>query len=75
MVSNPGQLPADASAQAAGELLQRQEVRAVYVTDDERLVGVVTRKTLVREVIAHGLDPKDDGAPRHRRAPALHDRP
>ena len=57
MVSNPGQLSADASAQAAGELLQRPEVRAVYVTDDERLVGVVTRKTLVREVIAHGLDP------------------
>jgi CBS domain-containing protein len=58
MVSNPGQLPADASAQAAGELLQRTEVRAVYVTEDERLVGVVTRKTLVREVIAHGLDPR-----------------
>ena len=59
MVSNPGQLPVGASAQAAGELLQRQEVRAVYVTEDERLVGVVTRKTLVREVIAHGLDPKE----------------
>ena len=57
MVSNPGQLPANASAQAAGELLQRPEVRAVYVTEDERLVGVVTRKTLVREVIALGLDP------------------
>jgi CBS domain-containing protein len=57
MVSNPGQLPADASAQAAGELLQRPEVRAVYVTDGERLVGVVTRKTLVREVVASGLDP------------------
>ena len=58
MVSNPGQLPGDASAQAAGELLQRPEVRAVYVTESERLVGVVTRKTLVREVIAHGLDPR-----------------
>jgi CBS domain-containing protein len=57
MVSNPGQLPADASAQAAGELLQRPEVRAVYVTQDERLVGVVTRKTLVREVVASGRDP------------------
>lgn len=57
MVSNPGQLPADASAQAAGEFLQRTEVRAVYVTDDEKLVGVVTRKTLVREVVANGLDP------------------
>ena len=58
MVSNPGRLPGDSSAQAAGELLQRPEVRAVYVTEDERLVGVVTRKTLVREVIALGRDPK-----------------
>jgi CBS domain-containing protein len=58
MVSHPGQLPADASARAAGELLQRPEVRAVFVTDEERLIGVVTRKTLVREVVARGLDPE-----------------
>jgi CBS domain-containing protein len=58
MVTNPGRLPADASAQAAGELLQRPEVRAVYVTEDDRLVGVVTRKTLVREVVAPGRDPR-----------------
>ena len=58
MVRDPGRLPAGASAQAAGELLQRPEVRAVYVTDDERLVGVVTRKTLVREVVATGRDPR-----------------
>jgi glycine betaine/proline transport system ATP-binding protein len=57
MVSNPGRLPGNASAQAAGELLQRTEVRAVYVIEDDRLVGVVTRKTLVREVVARGLDP------------------
>jgi CBS domain-containing protein len=57
MLTQPGQLPASASAQAAGELLQRPEVRAVYVTEDERLVGVVTRKTLVREVVATGQDP------------------
>jgi CBS domain-containing protein len=58
MVSHPGQLAADATAQAAGELLQRPEVRAIFVTDDERLVGVVTRKTLVREVVATGRDPR-----------------
>ena len=58
MVSHPGHLPADASAQAAGELLERPEVRAVYVTNEERLVGVVTRKTLVREVVAAGRDPR-----------------
>ena len=56
MVSHPGHLPADASAQAAGELLLPPEVRAVYVTADGRLVGVVTRKTLVREVVATGRD-------------------
>jgi CBS domain-containing protein len=58
MVRDPGRLPADASAQSAGELLERPEVRAVYVTDGERLVGVVTRKTLVREVVAAGRDPR-----------------
>jgi glycine betaine/proline transport system ATP-binding protein len=58
MVPDPGRLPAEASAQAAGELLQRPEVRAVYVTEDDRLAGVVTRKTLVREVVATGRDPR-----------------
>lgn len=58
MVPDPRSLPADASAQEAGDLLQRPEVRAVYVTDGERLVGVVTRKTLVREVVAAGRDPQ-----------------
>lgn len=58
MLTHPGQLPADASAQAAGELLQRPEVRAIFVTEGERLAGVVTRKTLVREVVARGLDPR-----------------
>ncbi len=58
MVSDPRRLSTDASAQEAGELLQRPEVRAVYVTEGERLAGVVTRKTLVREVVAAGLDPR-----------------
>ena len=58
MVADPRSLPASASAQEAGDLLQRPEVRAVYVTDGERLVGVVTRKTLVREVVAAGRDPR-----------------
>ena len=58
MVVDPRSLPADASAQEAGDLLQRPEVRAVYVTAGERLVGVVTRKTLVREIVAAGRDPR-----------------
>ena len=58
MVADPRRLPASATAQEAGGLLQRPEVRAVYVTEGDRLVGVVTRKTLVREVIAPGRDPQ-----------------
>ena len=41
-----------ATASEAGEVLSRDAVRAVLVTDDGRLVGVVTRKTLVRDVDA-----------------------
>jgi CBS domain-containing protein len=58
MVSDPPTFDAAASAQTAGEALARPDVRAVFVVDEGRLVGVVTRKTLVREVVAAGLDPK-----------------
>jgi len=58
MVPEPLALGAERSAQDAGEALARPEVRAVLVCDDGRLVGVVTRKTLVREVVAAGLDPR-----------------
>lgn len=59
MVADPPMLDGDASAQEAGEALSRPEVRAVFVSDDGgRLLGVVTRKTLVREVVAAGRDPR-----------------
>jgi CBS domain-containing protein len=58
MVADPLALGAGQSAREAGEALARPEVRAVFVCDDDgSLVGVVTRKTLVREVVAAGLDP------------------
>jgi CBS domain-containing protein len=58
MVTEPRTLEASASAQEAGELLSRTEVRAVYICESDQLVGVVTRKTLVREVVAAGRDPR-----------------
>ncbi len=58
MVADPLALEAGASAREAGEALARPDVRAVFVCDGQRLVGVVTRKTLVREVVAAGLDPR-----------------
>ena len=57
MVAEPRSLPAGSTAQEAGVLLARPEVRAIFVCDGEQLTGVVTRKTLVREVVATGLNP------------------
>jgi CBS domain-containing protein len=58
MVVEPSSLGVDATAEEAGKLLANPDVRAVFVCDDQRLVGVVTRKTLVREVVAQGRDPR-----------------
>ena len=58
MVPEPLTLDASSSAQEAGRRLSAPEVRAVLVCDGGRLVGVVTRKTLVREVVAEGRDPQ-----------------
>ena len=58
MVRDPRTLEAGATAQEAGEALARPEVRAVLVCEGDRLVGVITRKTLVREVVAAGRDPR-----------------
>jgi len=57
MIADPPRLESSASAREAGELFDRPEVRAVLVCDEGRLTGVVTRKTLVREVVARGRDP------------------
>ena len=57
MVSDPLALGATASAQEAGARLADPGVRAVLVCEEGELVGVVTRKTLVREIVAAGRDP------------------
>ena len=63
MVPEPGAVSAAARAQEAGERLSDPAVRAVLVCDDDgKLVGVITRKTLVREVVAIGRDPRNTQA-------------
>ncbi len=60
MVPEPTRLGDGETAQEAGRALaDSAEVRAVFVCEaDDTFVGVITRKTLVREVVAAGLDPK-----------------
>ena len=59
MVPEPTTLGSEATAQEAGRCFaDNGEVRAIFVTEDGgRLLGVVTRKTLVREVVAAGREP------------------
>ena len=59
MVPEPTTLAATANAQDAGRCFADSgDVRAIFVTEDGgRLLGVVTRKTLVREVVAAGREP------------------
>lgn len=57
MVADPRTLGGDAPVQQAGEHLTRPEVRAVFVSEGDQLVGVITRGTLVRDVVAAGRDP------------------
>ena len=61
MVPEPTTLRAGDSAQDAGHCFaEREDVRAVFVVDDAGcLVGVITRKTLVREVVAAGRPPAE----------------
>jgi CBS domain-containing protein len=60
MVTAPTMLLATESAQQAGLILDNEDVRAVFVVDDDGgLLGVLTRKTLVREVVAAGRDPRE----------------
>ena len=58
MVPEPGTLDGSATAQEAGERLSDPAVRAVLVCDDGKLVGVITRKTLVQQIVATGRDPR-----------------
>jgi CBS domain-containing protein len=59
MVPEPTALDGSATAREAGERLSDPAVRAVLVCDDGQLVGVITRKTLVREIVATGSDPSE----------------
>ena len=59
MLAEPRALTVGATAQEAGAILARAEVRSVLVVDAQgMLVGEVTREALVERVVAAGLDPR-----------------
>ncbi len=59
MLAEPRALTVGATAQEAGAILARVEVRSVLVVDVQGLlVGEVTRASLVERVVAAGRDPR-----------------
>ena len=63
MVPEPTTLGVAASAQDAGRCLERDDVRAVFVVDDDgRLVGVLSRAVLQRR-LAEDEPPEYDPDP------------
>ena len=72
MLSDPAALAADATAQEAAQHLVRPDVRVVLVVDGGgKLVGVVTPDSLVEDVVAAGLDPRETPVSAAAREPLL----
>ena len=69
MVVDPPMLGGSASAQEAGVALARPEVRALFICDDGRLLGVVTREQLearlARDIAPDSLKSLVDGGFTH----------
>ena len=55
LVSDPRVLQANTAVREAAELLTRPNVESALVADGERLVGCVTRESIV-EAVARGID-------------------
>ena len=55
LVSDPRVLQANTAVREAAELLTRPNVESALVADGERLVGCVTRESIV-EAVARGVD-------------------
>jgi CBS domain-containing protein len=51
-------LPATASVRQAAELMARENIGAVLVTNDSSLEGIFTERDLLARVVARGRDPK-----------------
>ena len=58
MTASPKTIAADASVTEAARLMQSEDVGSLPVVDGDELVGIVTDRDLVIQVIARGQDPE-----------------
>jgi CBS domain-containing protein len=58
MTGNPRSIGASASVVEAARLMRQEHVGSLPVTDDEKLVGMITDRDITTRVVAEAADPK-----------------
>jgi CBS domain-containing protein len=58
MTENPRSISASASVVDAARLMREQDIGSLPITDDEKLVGIITDRDITTRVVAEAADPK-----------------
>ena len=58
MTEDPRSIGASASVVEAAQLMRKEHIGSLPVTDDEQLVGMVTDRDITTRVVAESADPK-----------------
>jgi CBS domain-containing protein len=58
MTENPRSISASASVVEAARLMREQHIGSLPITDDEKLVGMITDRDITTGVVAEGADPE-----------------
>jgi CBS domain-containing protein len=57
MTENPRSISASASVVEAARLMREGHIGSLPITDDEKLVGMITDRDITTRVVAEGVDP------------------
>jgi CBS domain-containing protein len=58
MTENPRSISASASVVEAARLMREQDIGSLPITDDDKLVGMITDRDITTGVVAEGADPE-----------------
>ena len=58
MTENPRSIAASASVVEAARLMRAEHIGSLPITDDEKLVGMITDRDITTRVVAEAADPK-----------------
>jgi CBS domain-containing protein len=58
MTADPRSIGASASAVEAARLMREEHIGSLPITDDEKLIGIITDRDITTRVVAEAADPK-----------------